>query len=589
MTSVGWATLDVIPSFKGLSRELDRGTAGPMRAAGIKGGTDFGDAAGRSAGSRFGSVFSAAAKASMLGLAGAGALAFKIGADSIGQASDLGESLNAVNVTYGKQARAVRKLGRESAKSLGLSNSEFNGLAVRFSAFATQISGGEGRKVVGTLDDLTTRAADFASVMNLEVGEAAELFQSGLAGETEPLRKYGLDLSAAAVTAHAYAEGIAEAGTQLTESQKVQARYSLLMKDTAKTQGDFANTSDSLANRQRILNARWDDARAKLGKGLLPIVEDLVGVILDDGIPAFERFSDWIVEDGIPAFKDIAKFARNAGNRVGDLIGFFKDLPDPAKYSGLAAILGGGAALKLRGGGGGALGTAGKAFGLAKPVPVFVTNKGFGAGGGTGGAVVADGDGKKRGGRANGAAALIGSVLSPMLIDQLIKELRYPVDELNRIDREQKRTPLVFERQEEAVTFLDAAQKKAEGFGETLDIVGAKRVEPLFAVPGLAKGREGLAEFIRLQIDAGKPVTPYINTTSIERAIALARTLDASLPGNSNPNAGVDNGAGYMSGGTGTNGRAPTIGTVNIQAHDYNDFLTQTQRRTQQAGLGGFN
>jgi hypothetical protein len=42
-------------------------------------------------------------------------------------------------------------------------------------------------------------------------------------------------------------------------------------------------------------------------------------------------------------------------------------------------------------------------------------------------------------------------------------------------------------------------------------------------------------------------------------------------------------------GGGSTNGRAPTIGTVNIQAHDYNDFLTQTQRRTQQAGLGGFN
>ena len=38
--------------------------------------------------------------------------------------------------------------------------------------------------------------------------DALALFQSGLAGETEPLRKFGIDLSAAAVEAHAIATGI---------------------------------------------------------------------------------------------------------------------------------------------------------------------------------------------------------------------------------------------------------------------------------------------------------------------------------------------------------------------------------------------
>lgn len=188
-----------------------------------------------------------------------------------GSASDLNESANAVRVTFGTQAAAVEALSKKAATSVGLSSSEFNSMAVQFSAFTDQIGGG-GAKSVQVLDDMSTRIADFASVMNLDVAQAAEKFQSGLAGETEPLRKFGIDLSAAKVQAYAYAEGIAAAGKPLTEAQKVQARYALLMKQTAKTQGDFTNTSGEAANAQRIANAQWDNARAKLGTALLPAI-----------------------------------------------------------------------------------------------------------------------------------------------------------------------------------------------------------------------------------------------------------------------------------------------------------------------------
>ena len=192
----------------------------------------------------------------------------KLASDS---ASDLNESANAVRVTFGAQAAAVEALSKKAATSVGLSSSEFNSMAVQFSAFTDQIGGG-GAKSVQVLDDMSTRIADFASVMNLDVAQAAEKFQSGLAGETEPLRKFGIDLSAAKVQAYAYAEGIAAAGKPLTEAQKVQARYALLMKQTAKTQGDFTNTSGEAANAQRIANAQWDNARAKLGTALLPAI-----------------------------------------------------------------------------------------------------------------------------------------------------------------------------------------------------------------------------------------------------------------------------------------------------------------------------
>lgn len=399
MASIGSASLQIIPSFDGMQGYLERGTSGPLTSAGTAGGLRFGDAAGRSAGSRFGSLFSSAARASLVGALGAGALAFKIGKDSVESASSLAESINAVNVAYGKQGKYVQGLANSAAKLNGVSNREYNEFAVRFSAFSQTIAGSKGFESVRVLDEIGDRATDFASVFNTDVNEALTLFQSGLAGETEPLRRYGIDLSAAAVEAYALSEGIVKNKDDLNEAAKVQARYQLLMEQTSKVQGDFANTSDSLANRQRILSARWEDARAKLGAGLLPILEDVTGFLIDEGVPAFEKFAEWFSTDGVerlkefggfvkaevvPVMKDLAGFAGDAAEMVGKVVKVVNDLPDPAKVAALGGVLGGGAFLKLRGGGG-LTGSVGSALGLAKPIPVIVTNWPPGLPGATGG------------------------------------------------------------------------------------------------------------------------------------------------------------------------------------------------------------
>jgi len=200
--------------------------------------------------------------------------------DSIGAASDLAESANAVNVTFGDAADGILSLSEAAATTVGLSASEFNSFAVQFSGFTQQIAG-FGGDVAAVTDDLTVRIADFASVMNLDVAEAAQVFQSSLAGETEPIRKFGVDLSAAAVELYALETGLIRNKGELTESIKVQARYGLLMRSTEKVAGDFANTSDSLANQQRILNAEFENAQAELGEKLLPIANDFTGALLD--------------------------------------------------------------------------------------------------------------------------------------------------------------------------------------------------------------------------------------------------------------------------------------------------------------------
>ena len=230
---------------------------------------------------------------------------------SISAASDLGESINAVQVTFGEAADGILKFGETASRTVGLSAQDFNGFAVQFAGFTKQIAGDQG-DIVAVTQDLTTRIADFASVMNLDIPRAAQIFQSSLAGSTEPIRAFGIDLSAAAVAAFAVEQGIADSASTMTEAEKVQARYLLLMQETEKTAGDFANTSDSLANSQRILQADFKNMQAEIGQALVPVMAQLV---------------------------EIAKTA----------VGVFTSLPEPLqKIVTLTAVIGGGMASASR-------------------------------------------------------------------------------------------------------------------------------------------------------------------------------------------------------------------------------------------------
>ncbi len=268
MAEQAYAYVTLIPVAKGFQSAVAKELAG----VGGPGGT-AGKAAGKSFTDGFGGSLKKLAGMASIALAATGV--GKFFSDSVSQASNLNESLNAVNVSFGKNAEGIKKLGQEAATSLGLSTQQFNQLAVGFTAFTEKIAG-PGGDVVKVMDDLTTRGADFASVMNLDVNEAMGLFRAGLAGETEPLRRYGIDVSEASVKAFAYANNIAATGTELTEQQKIQARYGAIMEQTNRMAGDFANTSDGLANAQRILKAEFANVQAEVGAALLPALQALI-------------------------------------------------------------------------------------------------------------------------------------------------------------------------------------------------------------------------------------------------------------------------------------------------------------------------
>ena len=334
MAEQAYAYVTLIPVAKGFQQAVAKEMGGV---------NNVGKTAGGKAGKGFSGGFGGALKG-LGGVIAGGLAAAGIGSflkDSVSQASDLSESLNAVSVTYGAASEGIVALGETAATRLGLAATDFNALSVQFASFGDNIA--DNGDVVGFIDDITTRSADFASVMNLDVAEASRMFQSGLAGETEPLKKFGIDLSAAAVDAYALANGIGEAGKPLTEAQKQQARYGALMEQTAETQGDFSNTSDGLANAQRILGANFDNMKAQVGgpllgafagltTGLLPVVETmgplLTGVI-EDLAPIITDLAGQIpglLESFLPMLPVIGELAGIFLELAADLLPIFVDL-----------------------------------------------------------------------------------------------------------------------------------------------------------------------------------------------------------------------------------------------------------------------
>lgn len=265
------AYVQITPRIDGIGSKLNSQLSGELGAAGGLGG----DALATGVGSNFGAKIGSALK---VGFAVATVAIGAFAKSSITAASDFGESANAVNVAYGAAAGDIAKLSSDAASRLGVSSTDFNNSAVRFSAFAEKIAGSEG-DVAGVVGSLTERASDFASVFNIDVSEALGVFSSGLAGEAEPLKRFGINLLESEVNAYALANGIGEQGRALTETEKVQARYGLLLESTAKTQGDFANTSDGLANSQRILKANFEELKITAGTALAPAFAVLVSAI----------------------------------------------------------------------------------------------------------------------------------------------------------------------------------------------------------------------------------------------------------------------------------------------------------------------
>lgn len=209
------------------------------------------------------------------GIYAAGRALSGLATSSIDAASSLEETSSKVTQVFGAESAAqIQTWAATASSAFGQSKQQAMDAASTFAIFGKS-AGLQGTQLTGFSQDLTVLASDLASFSNTSPEEAIVALGAALRGESEPIRRYGVLLDDASLKAEYMAQTGEKVTGSLTPQQRVLAAHALIMKQTSDAQGDFARTSDGLANSQRTLTAVIGDAKAAVGEALLPAVTEI--------------------------------------------------------------------------------------------------------------------------------------------------------------------------------------------------------------------------------------------------------------------------------------------------------------------------
>ena len=192
------------------------------------------------------------------------------GLKAVGLASNLEQSMGGVESVFENSGSVITEFGKTAADEVGLSMRSFNELSTVGGALLQNL----GFNAAGAADEMITlakRGSDVAATFGGPVENVLNAVQSALKGEFNPLEQFGVKMNAAMIEARALEMGLGDVNGKVDDAAKAQAALAIFYEQTAKTQGQFARESDTLAGQQERLKAKFENTAAALGTQLLPI------------------------------------------------------------------------------------------------------------------------------------------------------------------------------------------------------------------------------------------------------------------------------------------------------------------------------
>jgi hypothetical protein len=245
--------------------------------------------------------FKQIAVAGVAGLGAAGAASFKLAQ----MASDLQEAQSKVNAVFGASGRQIEEFAKTTAISMGITRQATLETAGTFGNLIQAFGISKGQ-AADMSQRLITLAADLSSFNNVPIEEVFDALRSGLTGETEPMKRFGVAINDVRLKQEALNMGLYNGKGTLDITAKTQAAYALILKDTSLAQGDVERTSEGFANQMRFLKAGLQDAATQLGTYLLPYFERFVRFINTYIVPAIKVFVDNVGDKGVKGAFDLA-------------------------------------------------------------------------------------------------------------------------------------------------------------------------------------------------------------------------------------------------------------------------------------------
>lgn len=298
--------ISLIPSAKGI---------GPKTQAIYNPMVSQAEGAGRKAGGRFSAGLKRAATGAGGLLAAYGGV--KLFTNMISEAGKFEQSVGAIQSVFKSSSKEMTKFANQAVQNVGLSKNEYNELATVIGA-QLKNGGVAMDQLSGKTNGLITVGADLASMFGGTTKDAVGALSSALRGERDPIERYGITLTAASVEAEALKMGLMKAGGEMSQSAKTAATMSLIMKQSADAQGNFARESDTFANKQQKMAAQWKNVQMAIGQFFIPIATKAFEIINDKILPVLAKTPDFL--------RSMGRGFRTAGRWIQDNIGWLSML-----------------------------------------------------------------------------------------------------------------------------------------------------------------------------------------------------------------------------------------------------------------------
>jgi hypothetical protein len=203
-------------------------------------------------------------------------------------ASDANEQLNVLNATFKGNSDEVIRWSQTLAKELGRSEYTLQEAAGRFGAFLQPVFRGSSMDIAGMSEQLSKLAIDLSSFYNVSEEESIMRLFSGMSGETEAVRRLGIDISDTSLDALNKSNGDNRRLASLSLQEKSLLRFQKIILDTAEKQGDAARTAGGFANTMRRLQEQVKTLTIEMGQGLMPLAMKLAKILETKVIPVLK-------------------------------------------------------------------------------------------------------------------------------------------------------------------------------------------------------------------------------------------------------------------------------------------------------------
>lgn len=191
------------------------------------------------------------------------------------KSADFLENWNLLDVAFQNNTTEAEKFVNTLTEMYGLDES----WAYRTVGIFKQLSNAMGlTDEVGTKlsKTLTQLAIDTSSLYNIDVEDTVSILQSGLAGQTKPVRRLGGDITQTTLQLTLDAYGIDETINQLTYAEKRLVIVTALLNQTEEASGDWGRTIESVANQMRIFQQQVERLTRAIGNVFLPILKAIL-------------------------------------------------------------------------------------------------------------------------------------------------------------------------------------------------------------------------------------------------------------------------------------------------------------------------